>query len=439
MQNKLFIRTLTALALCGTLLLCACEGGNTPADTTSGELPADTTTTGEPEKTVLEVAVDGEAKLSIVRAEKTSDAIEDSCTALRKNMSNWLKANFLLTEDWVRPGEEIPADAAEILVGETNRPASAAALAALPADSYTIQITEQQIIIIGTDDNMTAYALYDFETNYLLNSAYKTESGLAIPIGTDKLVTAPERNTTGGILASGGKVVASISTRRVQPKADTFTISQGAATDGTYFYIILMKKVSGVETGIIVKRRMDDWSEVAVSEELPLDHANDMCYNSRENILVVTNMSGQKLTVIDPETLTVIKQTYAGVEGTPYAIAYNAQRDCYCIAAGGKLNICNSNFIRVSTISMHTESDYIGQGMDADDDYIYMPLSGNSSKGTTDNIIIVYSWDTGFKRVVHLDTAMESETLMNWGGKYYINFNNDGSKVYDITYNVVYN
>ncbi len=431
------IRALAALLLCGTLLLCACDSGNAPADTTSGELPADTTT-GEPEKTVLDVVVGGEAKLTIMRADEAASSIKNGCIALRNKMNELLSADFELDNDWVRPGDEIPADAAEILVGETNRPASVELLASLPENSYAIKVTEHQIIIIGTNNSMTACALYDFEENYLNNPDYRTEGGLSIPVGTDMLVTdvddVTEYLSIPELLATDMPVAASISNKRIQNGVGSFGTAQGAATDGEYFYMILKKKVDGVETDVIVKRRMDDWSEVAVSEELPLGHANDMCYNSRDKVLVVTNMVGGTLSVIDPETLTLIKQVNADV-GVAWAIGYNAKRECYCVAGWGGIFLLDSDFqpTGLPNIEIYQEPGYTGQGMDCDDDFIYMPMSG-----VNDNVIIVIPFDGGSTRVVHLDTTMESETIMNWDGKYYVHFNSGGSRICDLTFEILY-
>lgn len=430
MKNTL-VRALAALSLCGTLLLCACDGGNDqPSDTTESD-----TTPAVVEKTSLDVAVNGEAKLTIVRADEAASSIKDSCTALGRNMSELLSVRFRLDDDWVRPGEEIPVDAAEILVGETNRAASAELLATLPENSYAIKVTETQIIIAGTDNNMVISALYDFEEKYLNNPDYRTESGFSVPVGADLLVTdAPQYSSVSELLASDMAVAASISDKRSQSAVGAFGTSQGATTDGEYFYIILKKKVDGVETDVIVKRRVDDWSEVAVSEELPLGHANDMCYNSRENVLVVTNMVGGTLSVIDPETLTLIKQVDADV-GVAWAIGYNAKRDCYCVAGGGQIFMLNSEFrpSGLPNIAVYQEPGYIGQGMDCDDDFIYMPMSGSD-----DNVIIVRTWDGDTPRVVHLNTKMESETIMNWDGKYYINFNSGGSRICDLTFEILY-
>lgn len=439
-MKRFIIRSFAALlALCSVLIMASCEKTpNNPSDTTTdiSYSTSEVDTTEVPTAT-LDVVVDGKAQLEIIRSENATDAMVQSCISLNKRLTKLLGVSFKLNDDWVKRGTTPVENAPEILVGETNRQASIDFIASLPAGSYGIRVTEHQVIIAGTNDSMTAYALYDFENNYLRNKEYKTENGFALPVG-DKIVTDEAKSTYVGIMNSIRTVVAYISNPRSQSPVEKFNATQGAATDGTYFYIALKNKTGDLETDVIVKRKMDDWSLVATSEVLPLDHANDMCYNTKENVLVVTNMKGQTISIIDPETLTVIRQVDAtALGGVPYAIAYNAKRDRYCIAAGGMINICDADFKVESTIAMHREAGYIGQGMDCDDNFIYMPLSCDSSQGTNDNIIVVYTW-SGYKRTVHLDTKMESETLINWDGKYYINFNNSGCKIYDIEYDIVF-
>lgn len=87
-------------------------------------------------------------------------------------------------------------------------------------------------------------------------------------------------------------------------------------------------------------------------------------------------------------------------------------------------------------ISMTSAGDYTGQGLDCDDNYIYMPLSRGTS--TSDNVIVVYEWDSGYFKTLHLDTSAESETMINYKGKYYINFNSDGAKIYELHFNISY-
>ena len=331
----------------------------------------------------------------------------------------------------------------EILIGNTNRPASAEFIASLPENGYGYLVTGRKLLIAGKDVSLTALALNAFENQVLYDRAYGEGGELALPVGLTKTYTKSSHGTVKDYLKSSNTVEAYIENSRQIGLYGNFRAAQGAATDGEYFYSILLnKEKDGAQTDVIKKVKIEgDIKEnvkaAQLSGVLQLSHGNDMCYNPDEKILVVANMDGKKLTVIDPETLTVSRTVDAAtLPGTAYAIAYNSSRKSYVIAAGGVLNITDSEFRVQRSIPIHSEPDYVGQGMDCDDDFIMMPLSGDGSK-TRDNIISVYTWD-GYLRTVHMRLQTESETIMNWGGKYYINFNQGGSVIADLKFAYVY-
>ena len=130
----------------------------------------------------------------------------------------------------------------------------------------------------------------------------------------------------------------------------------------------------------------------------------------------------------------------APLPGTPWAIAYNASRDCYVIAAGGRLCITNENFVpRTSFPTVSSSKKQVGQGMDADDNFIYMPLSPSSEGGGNKyNVIMVYDWDGNFVREIPLEVTIETETILHHENTYYMNFNVGGAIVSDLGFAVIY-
>ena len=78
---------------------------------------------------------------------------------------------------------------------------------------------------------------------------------------------------------------------------------------------------------------------------------------------------------------------------------------------------------------------YTGQGMDADANLAYVPLSPNAGK--KDNIIQIYDLQSGeYLGYVTLNTKMESESMFHTNGKQYVNFNTVGSKIAELEYYV---
>ena len=121
-MKKTFIRIIAAsLALCGMMLLVGCDNGKTPADTTtSGGISDESTTeqvTSEAPEKRLNVVVDGKAQLIIIRPEKASKVLIESCISLNNKMSKFLSTSFKINDDWVRRDTTPDPDAAEILVG----------------------------------------------------------------------------------------------------------------------------------------------------------------------------------------------------------------------------------------------------------------------------------------------------------------------------------
>lgn len=430
--------------LLSAMLLTSCGSGDGEQTTTtavSDVVTQDTaqTTESEEKQTNLSLIADGKFAFKIMRSEEASSVIISDAKALHKNLEKYTGAKINIGTDWTRKDAEVDNSGLEILVGETNRQATLDLLADLPPHSYGIRVTEDKVVIVGTNENMTALGLYAFESKFLLNKEYTGKGYMNLPIGTEVIVTAESQDTWEGIIRSSHPIAAYVKNDRNLKSQGEFTAAQGAASDGTYFYNVLKKNDNGYETDIIVKSKVSDFSQVKVSEEMKLDHANDMTYDSKRNLLVIPNMLGKIITRIDPETLTIDSQVDAPLPGTPWAIAYNATRDCYVVAAGGRLCITDENFVpKTSFPTVSSSQPQVGQGMDADDNFIYMPLSP-SSEGNKYNVVMVYDWDGNFVREIPLELTIESETILHYEDNYYMNFNvSGGGRVSDLGFAIIY-
>lgn len=429
--------------LLSAMLLTSCGSGDGEQTTTTAVFDVVTqdtaqTTESEEKQTNLSLIADGKFTFKIMRSEEASSVIISDAKALHKNLEKYTGAKINIGTDWTRKDAEVDNSGLEILVGETNRQATLDLLADLPPHSYGIRVTEDKVVIVGTNENMTALGLYAFESKFLLNKEYTGKGYMNLPIGTEVIVTAESQDTWEGIIRSSHPIAAYVKNDRNLKSQGEFTAAQGAASDGTYFYNVLKKNDNGYETDIIVKSKVSDFSQVKVSEEMKLDHANDMTYDSKRNLLVIPNMLGKIITRIDPETLTIDSQVDAPLPGTPWAIAYNATRDCYVVAAGGRLCITDENFVpKTSFPTVSSSQPQVGQGMDADDNFIYMPLSP-SSEGNKYNVVMVYDWDGNFVREIPLELTIESETILHYEDNYYMNFNVSGGRVSDLGFAIIY-
>ena len=208
-------------------------------------------------------------------------------------------------------------------------------------------------------------------------------------------------------------------------------IQQGCCTDGTYAYMALNdgKKVA---TTYIAKMNLSDWSIVKVSEPLYVDHANSMAYNSKENRIYITHADSgvyNKVSIIDPETLTVIGDFTVDYEMG--GVAYNETYDMYVVRYYGSKDFCivDKNFEELAFFRGVYKLGF--QNIACDDEFIYLLDSGVKAQPGVE-IILVYDWDGYFRGVCRLNYASESEAIFGCNGKLYVSFYTGGGRVFEM-------
>ena len=420
-----------ALALAAlTVLLCAACG-------TSSDTPGTTEAATEPAPTKLTVWDAEGLHYPLIRADEPPLNVFKAAQQLGNRLATLTGANEVYpASDFVMIGQTPVDDNPEILIGMTNRSASKAFYDRLPDAGYGYTVTDKQIVILGRTENLTVLAIQAFAEQVLPSSAVKTDA-FTLDIGTEQILTfTGDMSTPYGMLTAGMTVSAKLGEKTSVGKLGKFGTAQGAASDGKYFYSALKKKVDNVETDVIAKTDMKTGKLVASSAEMPLDHCNDMCYNPEKNILVVPNMVGKRLTVIDPETLEMKESFLAdSLPGTPYAISYNAANHCYVILAGSQVCFVDCDKFTVNRSFPLISMPYVGQGVDSDDHYVYVPMSKKAEAGTNDNVLVTYDIASGkVVAQIHIAESIEIETLINVDGAYYAHFNSGGSVFYRLKF-----
>lgn len=400
--------------------------GTTPADTNTSTPESDA-----PAPSPLILAENGVPNYKVVYADNAISSVKKSAINLRINLNRFVKlakiSEFTIITDWHKPSEAPSADDLEILVGRTNREESKSVYSTIAENTYIIRVVGKKLVIAASHDNLLPYALTYFENNFLINREFTTEGSCKIPADTDIVFTLPAPDLK-KMIASSYSITAEYTSVYEYSGIEDFRGTQGSCTDGTYIYVSLHRKdSSGVENTYIRKVRMSDWTVVATSEMLSVNHCNDMTYNPDINKIVITNMGGPTLTLLDPDTLKISNSINLNTSYTPYAITYSPSRRQYVIAASGRFLFVDSKFNIIDDKLKVSNNNYIGQGMDSDENYIYMPMSENTAMGTTDNIILVFDWNCSLVNTIHIATRMESETMFNTGGVQYVSFNNWGS------------
>ncbi len=152
----------------------------------------------------------------IIRIDASNQTLTDMTVKFKKSIKEHVKSDLKVGTDYVKRGEELDENtdknAKEILIGDTNRSASIAAVAELNEKGYEkgfiIKVTDNKIAIVGTSDNDTVLGLKYFITNYVLKSekdnmlpiksgdTFSKENGDIIHIGADLEMVVLEKLST---------------------------------------------------------------------------------------------------------------------------------------------------------------------------------------------------------------------------------------------------
>ncbi len=411
-------------------LFAACNEEEPEIITTEPPAP-ESTEESAPEFLIL--VEDGKSDFSLVRSEDATGYYLDTAKAVNQKIKNTVSEDIKLKDDWYGPLNPLEEGAHEILLFSTNRKESIQAIEDLDFDGYLIRITDCKVVIVGSSPAACNEALYYFfDTLIPENTA---DGKISLPIGFEKKQEfKAEDFDIGQALREGKTLCADFKLVFQYSGIENFRVSQGSATDGKYAYVAMKDGSGPAEVDKIIKIDMATWEVVATSETFPLDHANDITYDPEKKQLIVVNMLNEYVSLIDAETLTLLNQQRLtfGTWGAGYVDGASQ----YAFLAYGTpsgLVITDTDFNPIRSSPLADSTGYVGQGMDADDKYAYVPLSPNAGKN--ENIIQIYDITTGeYLGVAYVDTKMESESMFHANGKQYMHFNSQGSKIAELEF-----
>lgn len=401
-----------------------------PAEETAPETAEEVTT--EPETEQQPVTIDAEQAGRILVAyyrtdAPASDSIYKSAESFRKQILERTGLSVRVT----RVRETSSNSAVTFLIGDTPYEETAAVKESLPENSYAVRLMGRKIVIIGSNEVLTVKALKDFCDRVLNNPELTKEGSITIRPEDSFTVTLDTPYTIKDMVADGMTVTADYTEILHAPGQGQYSISQGAASDGTYAYIALR---NSNDTGaVIVKYRLDDGSFVAKSPVLKLGHANDMTFNTEKNLLVVAHgqKEGKIITLVNPETLEFIEDV--NIEKGAGAITYNPATNSYAISQGGKsLHMLDADLKYVISHERTKLDGYTAQGMGSDEGYIYFPMSGSGQ-----NILDTFDWEGNRITQIILPTPHESESLFYVNGRHFVSFNYNGGTIYEIFFRCI--
>lgn len=276
--------------------------------------------------------------------------------------------------------------------------------------------SKEQIPEESSSENETEYP-YDYR-----DSSFFTHDG--------SIAYAPKARVTG--VTAEGKYAA-------LENIEKWGVLQGCCTDGTWVYAILENQYIATEKagefkseGIIFKIDPATWEIKSQSESLPLDHGNDITYNSKTGFLMVVNCydNPYRITRVDPETLTVVDTI--DIQYKIYGLAYHEEKDMYVAGIRGTYDfvILDAEFHMVQSCT-GVDTGFIKQNIDCDDQYIYFVQYQQNS-------IICYRWDGTYAGAYYVAGCYaEAESMFHVGDDFYMAYNTGGTKggmIYALTF-----
>ena len=203
-----------------------------------------------------------------------------------------------------------------------------------------------------------------------------------------------------------------------------YTNAQGGFFDGDYYYTAFTRRVDGEETAVIgVFDR--DGNYVKESQDLPIHHANAIS-DMGDGTLLVTDHDpngGRDYTILDKETLTVIKKDFFGFP--MLSMDYCIETGLYAVCGTGHGEYCRildseKNVLLTRKIDFKSGTD--PQNFCCTPNDLFAPrYTYHSASNTMQNYIYRYSWTLGLKEVysIEIDPGIELEALSVVNGKMY--------------------
>ncbi len=428
MKSKLMLCSLLA----ATLLLTACANPGASLNTTPpyadslddvpfDSTPADSTTEAP---TALNIITNNECNFTVIRGDLAGEYIVKAVIELGNAVKETTGVALKVSDDWVRPDEVIDQNKPEIIVGVCDRDAVKGLDDTLDTRSYTIRVVGNKLIILGKTEKLTYTAVKYFIENYL-TADYASKGQLSLPLDLNVVQSVIKFDMTQLINSEDSYTTQQKKVFEV-PARDGFRIMQGGCSDGKYLYMAMTND----NHAYIFKYDLNDYSEVACSKSLPLDHCNDICYNPDTGKLVVAHNAPNrtKISIVDPETLTVDESKTLPCQ--IFSIAYCSARQQYAVGLSGGQNfaLLTSDFKMIKKYAV-TSTGYTTQGMDCDEDFVYFVQYHQ-------NVIMIYDWSGKLvKRVDMTLPGIEPENICLVGDIFYIGCNNakwNGGDVYEL-------
>lgn len=208
---------------------------------------------------------------------------------------------------------------------------------------------------------------------------------IIVTAGAPAFAASPFRYSTMQLLKKNGKTF----DLRVEAKQKLYGYDtlQGACAYKGFGYFALFNR--DVEKCKIVKVRLSDLKVVKVSKALPVQHANNLTYNSKKKLLMATccRPNKDRVVFINPKTLRYVSRKDIKLKSSKKipqsvvnkykgftAITYNAKHDRYIgrLRGSNDVIIFSGKLKPLKYVKMKgNNNEMLKQGMESVGDYIY--------------------------------------------------------------------
>lgn len=179
MKHNRIISALLALSMVlSAFVMTACDSKD------SGNSETENSGTADTEAVKTEISLDG---YKVVRNDNTkSNDLIQACVRLRREL-NEIYGNVDIATDYEKDKSKIPANAKEVLVGDTNRAPSVAALEELGVYDYIIRFEGDFLVICGGSDAATSKAVDAFIEKYAADGQITVPEDINIMYKLEKI------------------------------------------------------------------------------------------------------------------------------------------------------------------------------------------------------------------------------------------------------------
>jgi len=170
------------LILSAAMIFASCSGSSdeTTADNSANsDATAPTEVTDAPAASDITFIADGATEYKLIRSERASKAVTEAFTKLRTALNDTFGVKITLGDDFEKPGAD-PASRHpyEIIVGNTNREESSAAIEGLGYSDSVIAVIGTRLIISGGSDDAVIKAVDIFIEKYVTGTSLSLPENL---------------------------------------------------------------------------------------------------------------------------------------------------------------------------------------------------------------------------------------------------------------------